>query len=66
MSKFSINGQLRNELFLIIIYYFSLVKAAMKAPRICKLRKNCLAGIDQCAMVLSKRLNTFLLLQINL
>ncbi len=31
---------------------FSLVKAAMNAQRVCKLRKNCLTGIDQCAMVL--------------
>ncbi len=27
------------------------VKAAMNAPRICKLSKNCLTGIDKCAMV---------------
>jgi hypothetical protein len=25
--------------------------AAMNAPRICKLRKNCLTGIDQCAIL---------------
>jgi len=31
---------------------FLLVKAAMNAPRVCKLRKNCLTVIDQCAMVL--------------
>ncbi len=36
--------------FFFIIYYFSLVKAAMKAPCIFKLRKNCLTGIDQCAL----------------
>jgi hypothetical protein len=34
----------------------------MKAPRVCKLRKNCLTGVDQCAMVLSKRLNFFILM----
>ncbi len=35
---------------------FSLVKAAMNATRVCRLRKNCLTGFDQCAMVLSKRI----------
>jgi hypothetical protein len=44
MKKFGINGQLQNKLFLIVIHRFSLVKAAMNAPRICK-----------CAMVLTKR-----------
>ncbi len=39
MKKFAINGQLRNKLFLIAIYRFSLVKAAMNALRICKMRK---------------------------
>jgi hypothetical protein len=38
MKNFGINGQLRNKLFLIVIHRFSLVKAATKAPRICKLR----------------------------
>jgi hypothetical protein len=38
MKKFGSNGQLRNELYLIVIYHFSLVKAAMIALRICKLR----------------------------
>jgi hypothetical protein len=38
MKKFGINGQLRNKLFLIVNHRFSLVKAAMNAPRICKLR----------------------------
>jgi hypothetical protein len=52
MKKFIINGQWGNKLFLIVINRFSLVKAAMNAPRICKLRKNCLTVIDQCAMVL--------------
>jgi hypothetical protein len=36
MKKFGINGQLRNKLFLIVIRRFSLVKAAMNAPRISK------------------------------
>ncbi len=38
MKKFGINGQWWNKLFLIVIYRFSLVKAAMNAPCICKLR----------------------------
>ena len=38
MKKFGINGELRNKLFLIIIHRSSLVKAAMNAPRICKMR----------------------------
>jgi hypothetical protein len=38
MEKFGINGQMRNKLFLIVIYRFSLVKAAMNAVRIGKLR----------------------------
>jgi hypothetical protein len=37
--------------FLIVINRFSLVKAAMNAPRLRNLRKNCLTVIDQCAMV---------------
>jgi hypothetical protein len=38
MNKFGINGQLRNKLFWIVVHRFSLVKAAMNAPRICKMR----------------------------
>jgi hypothetical protein len=37
MKKFSINGQLRNKLFLMVIYRCSLVKAAMNAASVCKL-----------------------------
>jgi hypothetical protein len=51
-KKFIINGQWQNKLFLIAINCFSLVKAALNAPRVCKLRKNWLTVIDQCAMVL--------------
>jgi hypothetical protein len=39
MRKYGINGQLRNKNFFIVIHRFSLVKAAMNAPRISKLRK---------------------------
>jgi hypothetical protein len=40
MKKVSINGQMRNEPFLIVIYHSSLVKDAMNADaaRLCKLR----------------------------
>jgi hypothetical protein len=38
MKKFSFNGQMRNEPFLIVIYHYSLVKGAMKSARVCKLR----------------------------
>jgi hypothetical protein len=38
MEKFSINGQLRNKLFLIVIHRFPLVKAAMNALRNRKMR----------------------------
>jgi len=37
MKIFGINGQLRNKLFLIVIHRFSLLNAAMNAPRICKM-----------------------------
>jgi hypothetical protein len=37
MKKFGINGQMRNKLLLIVIYRFSLAKAAMNAARVCKL-----------------------------
>ncbi len=43
-KKFIINGQWRNR--------FSLVKAPMNAPGVCKLRNNCLTVINQCAIVL--------------
>jgi hypothetical protein len=38
MKKSGINGQMRNKLFLIVNYRFSLVKAALNAARVCKLR----------------------------
>jgi hypothetical protein len=37
MKKFGFNGQMQNELFLIVIYHSSLVKGAMNAARVCKL-----------------------------
>jgi hypothetical protein len=37
--------------------FVDLVKAAMIPPQVCKLRKNCQSGIDQCAMVLKKHLH---------
>jgi hypothetical protein len=38
MKKIIINAQLRNKILLIVIYHSSLVKAAMNAVRICKMR----------------------------
>jgi hypothetical protein len=38
MKKIIINGQMRNNHFLIVTYHSSLVKAAMNAARVCKLR----------------------------
>jgi hypothetical protein len=38
MKKFGFNGQMRNEPFFIVIYHSSLVKGAMNAARVCKLR----------------------------
>jgi hypothetical protein len=38
MKKIIFNGQRRNKLFLIVIYHSSLVKGAMNATRLCKLR----------------------------
>jgi hypothetical protein len=37
-EKFGFNGQMRNEPFLIVIYHSSLVKGAMNAVLVCKLR----------------------------
>jgi hypothetical protein len=37
-GKSSLNSQMRNEPFLIVIYHSSLVKGAMNAVRLCKLR----------------------------
>ncbi len=38
MKKIILNGQMRNALFLIVIYHSSLVKGAMNAARVYKLR----------------------------
>jgi hypothetical protein len=38
MKKIFFNGQRRNKHFLIVIYHSSLVKGAMNAARLCKLR----------------------------
>jgi hypothetical protein len=36
---------------IVVIFHFSLVKAAMNAPHLCKLRKHCLTGNGHGAMV---------------
>jgi hypothetical protein len=38
LKKFGFNCQMQNEPFLIVIYHSSLVKGAMNAARVCKLR----------------------------
>jgi hypothetical protein len=38
MKKFDFNGHIRIEPFFIAIYHSSLVKGAMNAARVCKLR----------------------------
>jgi hypothetical protein len=38
LKKFGFNCQMHNEPFLITIYHSSLVKGAMNAARVCKLR----------------------------
>jgi hypothetical protein len=38
MKKIIFNGQRRNNHFLIVIYHSSLVKGAVNAARLCKLR----------------------------
>ena len=40
MKKFGFNGRMQNEPFLIVIYHSSLVKGAMNAYRVCKLRND--------------------------
>jgi hypothetical protein len=40
MKKFGFNCQMRNEPFLIVIYHSSLVKVAMNAAHVCKLRNS--------------------------
>jgi hypothetical protein len=63
-KQFIVDGQWRDKLFLIVINRFPLVKAAMNALRICKLRKNCLTVIDQYALVL--KAHQFLHFSINI
>jgi hypothetical protein len=38
MKKIIYNGQMQNEHFFIVIYHSSLMKGAMNAARVCKLR----------------------------
>jgi hypothetical protein len=38
IKKFGFNCQMQNDSFLIVIYHSSLVKGAMNAARVCKLR----------------------------
>jgi hypothetical protein len=49
IKKIIINGQIRNKPFLIVIYHSSLVKAAMNAAQVCKLRN----GVNKNASISS-------------
>jgi hypothetical protein len=48
-KKFGFNCQMRNEPFFIAIYHSSLVKGAMNAARVCKLRN----GVKKTASISS-------------
>jgi hypothetical protein len=61
MKKFGINWQLRNNLFLIVVFHFLLVIVAMNALHLCKLSKDFLTGIGHGAMVLKSPLHFFIL-----
>ncbi len=60
MKKIIFNGQMRNKHFFIVIYHSSVVKAAVNAARVCKLRNDVKKNlnffffqwpkVDQCAM----------------
>jgi hypothetical protein len=56
-------GKIRYQLRILISVFLiliSIVKAAMNAPHLCKLRKDYLTGIGKGAMVLTKRLHFFI------
>jgi hypothetical protein len=55
MKIFGINGQLQNKHFFIVIHRFSLVKGAMNASRICKMRN----GVKKCLNFLNKVRNEY-------
>ncbi len=59
---FVINCQLRNKIFIIVIYRFSLVKAAMNASHLYKSCKDCLTDTGHGAMVFTKRLSFLIFL----
>jgi hypothetical protein len=46
MKKFFFNSQMRNEPFFIVIYHSSLVKGAMNAARVCKLRNGVIKRLN--------------------
>jgi hypothetical protein len=62
MSSEKILNQLpiAQSTFFIVIFNFLLVKAGVNAPRLCKLRTDCLTGIGHSAMVLTKCLHFFI------
>ena len=48
MKKFGFNSKMRNEPFFIVIYHSSLVKGAMNAAQVCKLRNGVKKCLDFC------------------
>jgi hypothetical protein len=60
MQKFGINCQLRNELFLNVMFHSSLGKSVMNALHLFKLCEGYFTRIDHGAMVLTKRLHFFI------
>ncbi len=46
MKQLIFNGQMRNKHFFIVIYHSSLVKAAMNAAHVCKLRNGVKKRLD--------------------
>jgi hypothetical protein len=60
MKEFGINCQLWNKLFLVVVFHFPLVKAAMNALPFSKSLKDYLIGIGHGTMVLTKRFHFFI------
>jgi hypothetical protein len=55
MKKIIFNGQRRNKHFFIVIYHSSLVKGAMNAVRLCKLRNGVKKNASISSIVNGKR-----------
>jgi hypothetical protein len=60
MKKIGHQLRIGEQNFFISIFNFSLVKAAMNALHLCKLRKDCHTGIGHGAMLLTKCAHFFI------